>query len=201
MAGIRRPGGGTLTRLVVLGLGGLSLASGFSTASVAVFGLRQAHAAPSRTHASRPSLVCRVERADGEGVAPATNVLGMDLQCCCAEVRDSGIGTGFFRDGHCSTGPADDGRHTVCVQVTAEFLAFSKAVGNDLSTPMPMYMFPGLLPGDRWCLCASRWAEALRAGKAPKVHLAACHEKALEVVSLEDLQAHAVNTEAGPVEL
>jgi hypothetical protein len=99
--------------------------------------------------------------------------------------------TGFYRDGFCRTGPDDKGLHTVCVVVTAEFLAFSRAVGNDLSTPMPYYNFPGLNPGDRWCLCVTRWVEAFRAGKAPSVVLEATHIHALEFVSLEDLKAHA----------
>jgi uncharacterized protein (DUF2237 family) len=99
--------------------------------------------------------------------------------------------TGFFRTGCCETGPEDSGSHTVCAQLTAEFLAFSKEAGNDLSTPVPEYGFPGLKPGDRWCLCAARWQEALDAGVAPPVVLAATHEEALEVVSLEDLKAHA----------
>ena len=132
----------------------------------------------------------------GAAGAGERNVLGGALELCSAAPK-----TGFYRDGYCCTGPQDFGRHVVCASVTAEFLEYTRAQGNDLSSPSPQYGFPGLRPGDRWCLCASRWAEALRAGKAPKVHLAACHEKALEVVSLEDLQAHAVNTEAGPVEL
>jgi uncharacterized protein (DUF2237 family) len=99
--------------------------------------------------------------------------------------------TGFFRTGCCETGPEDSGSHTVCAQLTAEFLAFTKEAGNDLSTPVPEFGFPGLKPGDRWCLCAARWQEALEAGVAPPVVLAATHEAALEVVSLDDLKAHA----------
>ncbi len=101
--------------------------------------------------------------------------------------------TGFFRDGCCHTGPEDVGRHVVCVRMTAEFLAFSQAVGNDLSTPRPEYAFAGLQPGDRWCLCASRWQEALDAGYAPQVVLAATDESALEILSLDDLIAHALD--------
>jgi uncharacterized protein (DUF2237 family) len=103
--------------------------------------------------------------------------------------------TGFYRDGYCRTGPGDYGLHTVCVEVTAEFLAFSRAAGNDLSTPMPQYEFPGLEPGDRWCLCVTRWKQALDAGMAPQVVLSGTHISALEFVSLEDLQAHAVKEE------
>ena len=99
--------------------------------------------------------------------------------------------TGFHRDGYCHTGPHDAGSHTVCAVMTAEFLDFSLRRGNDLVTPRPEFDFPGLVPGDRWCLCASRWKDALEAGVAPPVLLAATHEKALEVVSLEQLQAHA----------
>jgi uncharacterized protein len=116
------------------------------------------------------------------------NVLGTELQCCCTAPK-----TGFYRDGFCQTGPLDHGSHTVCAQVTAEFLAFSRSRGNDLSTPMPHYEFPGLQPGDKWCLCVSRWQEALDAGVAPKIVLEACHEKALDVVNLADLKQYALN--------
>jgi uncharacterized protein (DUF2237 family) len=100
--------------------------------------------------------------------------------------------TGFYRDGYCRTGVDDTGRHTVCIEATDEFLAFSKAVGNDLSTPMPQYAFPGLKAGDKWCLCMLRWREALQHGMAPRVYLEATHEAALTVVSLEDLRRYAV---------
>lgn len=132
---------------------------------------------------------------EGQGVAPSRNVLGGDLQCCCAEVRDSGIGTGFFRDGYCSTGMDDTGRHTVCVEATEDFLAFSKAIGNDLSTPIPQYMFPGLLPGDQWCLCAQRWQQAYVNGYAPKVYLRSTHEATLQHCNLEDLKSLAMDLE------
>mmetsp|Transcript_14549 Transcript_14549/g.58078 ORF Transcript_14549/g.58078 Transcript_14549/m.58078 type:complete len:1257 (-) Transcript_14549:1342-5112(-) len=125
----------------------------------------------------------------GPGIAPPQNVLGGELECCCADVRGSGVGTGFFRDGHCSTGPQDAGRHTVCCVATADFLEFSKAVGNDLSTPRPEFWFPGLLPGDRWCLCAARWAEALEAGVAPAVYLRATHEATLRYATLDALRS------------
>jgi uncharacterized protein (DUF2237 family) len=100
--------------------------------------------------------------------------------------------TGFYRDGYCRTGPGDRGLHTVCVEVSAEFLAFSRAQGNDLSTPRPEYEFPGLVPGDRWCLCVTRWKEAFEAGVAPRVVLASTHVSALEFVAREDLERHAV---------
>jgi uncharacterized protein (DUF2237 family) len=116
----------------------------------------------------------------------ARNVFGAPLACCCTSPR-----TGFHRDGYCHTGPHDVGSHTVCAVMTAEFLDFSRRRGNDLSTPRPEFDFPGLVPGDRWCLCVSRWKEALDAGVAPPVLLAATHEKALEVVTFEQLQAHA----------
>jgi uncharacterized protein (DUF2237 family) len=118
----------------------------------------------------------------------ARNVLGEQLQSC----SESPV-TGFFRDGCCYTGPDDIGLHTVCAVVTAEFLAFSQARGNDLSTPMPDMGFPGLKPGDRWCLCAARWKEAFEAGMAPRVHLTATHEATLEIVALEDLKKFAVD--------
>lgn len=119
-------------------------------------------------------------------MAIVKNILGENLQVCCTSPM-----TGFYRDGTCNTGPNDSGSHVVCAEVTEEFLAYTKAQGNDLSTPMPMYQFPGLKPGDRWCLCASRWQEAQNAGVAPRVVLAATHEAALGTVSLELLQQYA----------
>ena len=116
------------------------------------------------------------------------NVFGEPLQSC----SDRPL-TGFYRTGCCETGPDDRGLHTVCVQVTAEFLAYSKARGNDLSTPQPDFGFPGLKPGDRWCLCAARWREAFEAGKAPRVILGATHEATLEVVELGDLKRYAID--------
>lgn len=115
----------------------------------------------------------------------AKNVLGTTLQTCGTEPI-----TGFTRNGCCETGPEDVGSHTVCAQVTEEFLVFSQSRGNDLSTPNPAYGFAGLKPGDRWCLCASRWFEAAEAGFAPPVILEATHERALEIVSLADLKYH-----------
>ena len=117
-----------------------------------------------------------------------SNVLGGQLQCCCQSPM-----TGFYRDGFCRTGPGDTGMHTVCVEVTADFLEFSRDQGNDLSTPAPAWDFPGLAPGDRWCLCVTRWAEAFKAGMAPPVILAATHISALEFVDLDDLKQHAVD--------
>lgn len=101
--------------------------------------------------------------------------------------------TGFTRNGCCETGPGDFGSHTVCVVLTDEFLEFSKSRGNDLSTPIPEYNFPGLKQGDRWCLCASRWQEALKAGAAPKVVMRATHQGALEIVAFENLSANAID--------
>ena len=124
------------------------------------------------------------------GRAPSINVLGGALQACSTDPV-----TGFYRDGCCNTGREDVGLHTVCVVLTAEFLAFSKAQGNDLSTPMPQYAFPGLVEGDQWCLVALRWKQALEAGMAPKVILEACHESVLEIVSLDELRAHALDGE------
>ncbi len=117
----------------------------------------------------------------------AHNVLGTPLQTCCTNPL-----TGFYRDGCCRTGAGDYGAHVVCAQMTAAFLDFTKAQGNDLSTPVPAYQFPGLKPGDRWCLCASRWQEALEIGVAPPVILEATHASALEYTSLADLKAHAL---------
>jgi len=117
-----------------------------------------------------------------------TNVLGRELQVCCTFPR-----TGFFRDGLCRTGPGDHGVHVVCAEMTADFLAFSLEQGNDLITPVPEIGFPGLQPGDRWCLCVSRWKQAADAGCAPPVALEATHMSALEFVDLQELQAHAAD--------
>jgi len=122
-------------------------------------------------------------------VEPATNVLGTALQPCSQDPV-----TGFFRTGRCDTGPRDRGQHVVCARMTERFLAYTKAQGNDLSTPQPQFDFPGLEPGDCWCLCAARWQEALEDECAPPVVLEATHEKALELLSLDDLKAHALDT-------
>ena len=116
----------------------------------------------------------------------ARNVLGQELRPCSNAPL-----TGFYRNGCCETGPDDTGLHTVCAVMTAQFLAFSRSVGNDLSTPRPDFNFPGLRPGDRWCLCAPRWKEALDAGAAPGVVLEATHEETLAIVTLDVLRAHA----------
>jgi len=123
---------------------------------------------------------------DGGGLQ--RNVLGGPLGLCSEKPV-----TGFYRTGCCDTGPQDIGRHTVCIIATAEFLAFSKSRRNDLSTPMPEYDFPGLKPGDRWCLCAARWKEAFDAGMAPKVVLNATNEATLDIVALEDLKRFAAD--------
>lgn len=115
------------------------------------------------------------------------NVLGGKLAPCSTDPV-----TGFFRDGHCNTCAQDQGSHTVCAVMTAEFLAFSKYVGNDLSTPRPEFQFPGLKPGDHWCLCAARFLQAADEGCGPQVDLAATHKSALEIVPLSVLQKHAV---------
>ena len=124
----------------------------------------------------------------GGGGGPQKNVLGGPLALC----SDNPV-TGFFRTGCCHTGPQDAGVHTVCVVMSADFLGFSKAAGNDLSTPRKEFGFPGLKPGDRWCLCAARWKEAFDAGKAPKLVLAATHEATLAIVSLATLKKFAVD--------
>ncbi|HSJ29592.1 MAG TPA: DUF2237 domain-containing protein [Acidimicrobiia bacterium] len=115
----------------------------------------------------------------------ARNVLGGELYDCSIDPM-----TGWLRDGCCNTDSGDVGVHTVCAVMSEEFLEFSKSVGNDLSTPMPEYGFPGLKPGDRWCLCAGRWVEALEAGVAPRVVLEATHARTLEWAALSDLEAH-----------
>jgi uncharacterized protein len=124
-------------------------------------------------------------------VEPDVNVVGGKLLPCSTEPL-----TGFYRNGCCSTGPEDLGSHTVCVVLTEEFLEFSKSVGNDLSTPQPELGFAGLRPGDRWCLCAARWAEAYNAGMAPEVVLGATHARALDLVPIELLTARAVSPDA-----
>lgn len=122
---------------------------------------------------------------------PSLNVLGGPLQPCSTNPL-----TGFYRDGCCNTGPEDRGRHTVCVIVTAEFLAMSKYLGNDLSTPRPEYAFGGLKPGDRWCLCAARFLQAAQEFAAPQVVLEATHARTTDIVPLELLRAHAVDAQS-----
>ena len=119
------------------------------------------------------------------------NVLGEELEPCCFDPL-----TGYYRDGFCKTGGGDYGVHTVCAVMTDEFLEFSRLAGNDLSTPLPQYQFPGLKSGDRWCLCVQRWTEALRAGFAPRVVLESTHMSSLEFASLEDLKAYSVNQDS-----
>lgn len=116
-----------------------------------------------------------------------TNVLGGALGSCCFAPK-----TGYFRDGYCRTDESDRGRHVVCAEMTESFLRFTKEQGNDLSTPRPEFGFPGLKPGDRWCLCALRWREAWEEDMAPPVILEACEQSALEVIPLEALQEHAI---------
>ncbi|MEM9288519.1 MAG: DUF2237 family protein [Sphingomonadales bacterium] len=118
---------------------------------------------------------------------PKKNVLGGPLAICSTEPL-----TGYFRDGCCNTDVTDGGTHTVCAIMTTDFLAFSKAQGNDLSTPRPEFRFPGLKPGDRWCVCAARWKEAFKAGKAPRVVLEATHAETLGFVTLKELEENAV---------
>jgi hypothetical protein len=124
----------------------------------------------------------------GRRQAPPRNVFGETLTECCTQPL-----TGFYRDGCCNTGAEDFGVHTVCAEMTADFLAFSKAAGNDLSTPMPQFGFEGLKPGDCWCLCAARWKEAFDAGHAPRIRLTATHEATLEIVSLDTLKKYALD--------
>ena len=116
------------------------------------------------------------------------NVLGGELEPCGTDPM-----TGFYRDGCCSTGPEDMGSHTVCASVSAEFLEHQRSIGNDLTTPMPQYHFPGLVPGDRWCVTARNWLRAHHAGAAAPVVMASTHERALEIIPLEILQQHAVD--------
>jgi len=121
-------------------------------------------------------------------MSEAKNVLGEPLEVCSVDPL-----TGFTRSGACETGAQDLGSHTVCARVTEDFLAYSKSKGNDLTTPVPELGFTGLKPGDRWCLCATRWKEALARGCAPRVALRATHERALDVVDMADLKAYAID--------
>jgi uncharacterized protein len=131
----------------------------------------------------------RDDRNNGHGRRPAArNVLGEPLEICSIQPM-----TGFYRDGCCNTGREDVGSHTICVVMTSAFLDFSKSRGNDLSTPVPEFGFPGLKPGDRWCLCAPRWQEAFEANQAPRVVLRATHEAALAHCSLADLKRFAMD--------
>ncbi len=151
-------------------------------------------------------LYARASRTAGRGLArphragvrdagrvAERNVLGGQLEPCGTDPM-----TGFFRDGCCSTGPEDLGSHTICAVVTAEFLAHQRSIGNDLSTPMPQYRFPGLVPGDRWCVTAANWARAYRAGVAAPVVLASTNAAVLALVPLAALQQHAVDVPADP---
>jgi uncharacterized protein (DUF2237 family) len=124
-------------------------------------------------------------------MTPERNVLGGPLEPCGTDPM-----TGFYRDGCCASGPEDHGRHTVCAVVTAEFLEHQKRIGNDLTTPVPQYSFPGLSPGDRWCVVAVRWAQAYNDGLAAPVVLASTNQKALELIPLEILQRYAVDVPA-----
>ncbi|MUM23273.1 DUF2237 domain-containing protein [Mycobacterium sp. CBMA271] len=130
------------------------------------------------------------------GDVPDRNVLGGPLEPCGTEPL-----TGFYRDGCCSTGDEDRGLHTICAVVTAEFLEHQRSIGNDLSTPAPRYQFPGLVPGDRWCVTAANWLRAHHAGHAAPVVLAATHERTLDIVSLEVLRQHAVDVPDDPRDL
>lgn len=125
---------------------------------------------------------------DDTHTIPAKNILGTALEKCCDSPK-----TGFYRDGYCHTGPMDHGLHVVAATMTDAFLNFTKTRGNDLSTPVPAYQFPGLKAGDRWCLCAARWKEAHDAGVAPPVHVNATHEKALSIIPLALLKQHAAD--------
>jgi uncharacterized protein (DUF2237 family) len=132
--------------------------------------------------------ICKQMSVNEDLKDAALNVLGTELEPCGLDPV-----TGFYRDGQCATGPQDQGRHTVCVRVTQEFLEYSKEQGNDLITPMPEYGFPGLRPGDRWCVCAARWKEAHEAGMAAPIMIRATHARTLKIVSLDVLKACAID--------
>lgn len=128
-------------------------------------------------------LISEVAAAQNMSI-PSKNVLGTSLQKCCDSPK-----TGFYRDGFCHTGPQDHGTHVACARVTKEFLEFTKTKGNDLTTPRPEWNFPGLKPGDKWCLCALRWLEAKKAGIVLKLDIESTHEKMLEYASVKDMSA------------
>jgi uncharacterized protein len=142
-------------------------------------------------------IVFRGLRADRAGTDTAgmsdRNVLGGELEPCGSDPL-----TGFYRDGYCTTGQEDQGSHTICAVVTSEFLAHQRSIGNDLTTPMPQYRFPGLVPGDRWCVTAANWLRAYQDGSASPVVLASTHERALEIVPLAALREHSVDVPADP---
>lgn len=151
---------------------------------------------PSGPSLTRPATVSTSAAGHTARVDGDRNVLGGDLEVCGTDPL-----TGFFRDGSCSTGLHDLGSHTICAVVTAEFLAHQLSIGNDLATPMPEYRFPGLMPGDRWCVTAVNWLRAHEADCAAFVVLAATHERALEIVPLEILRQHAVDVPADAADL
>jgi len=142
-------------------------------------------------------IICRGLRGDRAGVDTSgmsdRNVLGGELEPCGSDPL-----TGFYRDGTCTTGPEDRGSHTICAVVTQEFLAHQRSIGNDLSTPMPQFRFPGLVPGDRWCVTAANWLRAYQDGSASPVVLACTHERALDIVPLSALREHSVDVPADP---
>jgi uncharacterized protein (DUF2237 family) len=154
----------------------------------------------SRPQLPRPlqpwTVILESRRSHHNRGMPERNVLGGELEACGTDPM-----TGFYRDGCCNTGPEDVGSHTICAVVTAEFLEHQRSIGNDLSTPMPMYRFPGLVPGDRWCVTAANWLRAHMDGAAAWVVLASTHERALEIVPLSILRQHAVDVPADPSSL
>ena len=151
----------------------------------------QIETVPSRAPLTKTTVYDDFTQREQAFMATAKNVLGTPLQTCSTSPL-----TGYYRDGCCNTGEDDVGLHLVCSQVTAEFLQHQRSVGNDLSTPVPYYGFPGLKPGDRWCVCVKRWKQSLEAGVACPVILEATHLSTLEFVDIEDLQKHAVLTTA-----
>ena len=155
-------------------------------------------ASPTRERVERCLLALPIPTRHIGDTAPMVdrNVLGGSLEPCGTDPV-----TGFYRDGCCTTGPEDLGSHTICAVVTAEFLEHQRAIGNDLSTPMPQYGFPGLVPGDRWCVTAANWLRSHHDGAAAYVVLASTHERALEIVPLEALREHAVDVPVGPGDL
>jgi len=159
------------------------------------FPLRMLEVSVTSGDSSTPASAIDASRRN-TGVMTERNVLGDDLEPCSSDPL-----TGFYRDGSCTSGPEDHGSHTVCAVVTVEFLEHQRGIGNDLSTPMPQYRFPGLVPGDRWCVTARNWLRAHQDGVAAPVVLASTHERALEIIPLSVLEEHAVDVPADPGDL
>ena len=175
---------GSLTWFMGIGLG--------CTAFISMFENKNKSFYAGYVHRHKSSIYC----SDGESYDPSQiNVLGTPLRTCCCDVGRSGIATGFYRNGYCNTVQEDKGVHGMCTVCDADFLTFSKLINNDLSTPCPELSFPGLVPGDKWCVCVDRWMQAHKIGFAPKIYLQGCHEQVLNYISIDTLMEYAIDIE------